>query len=78
MRTISRSQIRGKKIDIYCRCAKVCAEFSEDTKYCFCYGIKNLRYDEYYDECKECKACVKNMPLRTDDFKKYLREDKSE
>ena len=68
MRTINRSLIRGKKIDDDCKTAKVCTEFDKDTKYCFCYGIVDLRYDEYIDKCKNCKACVRNMPYKQEEF----------
>lgn len=78
MRTINRSNIRGETMEEDCKTAKVCSEFYKDTKYCFCYGIIDLHYDEYIDKCKNCKACVKNMPERIEEFdllKKVLRDE---
>ena len=65
MKTMNRAKIKGKPLDDDCKTAHVCVEFDEDTKYCFCYGIIDLHYDDYIDKCKQCKACERNM---TDTF----------
>ena len=75
METINRAKIKGQPLDDDCKTARVCAEEDKGIKYCFCYGIVDLRYDEYLDKCKNCKACVKNMPDRTKDFKKWVEEE---
>ena len=68
MKTINRSKIRGAKIEEDCKKANVCTEFDKDTKFCFCYGIVDLRYDDYIDKCENCKACVRNMPSTVEEF----------
>ncbi len=72
MKTINRAKIKGQPLDDDCKTARVCVEEDKNAKYCFCYGIVDLHYDEYLDKCKQCKACVKNMPNRTIDFKEVL------
>lgn len=68
MKTINRAKIKGNPLDEDCKTAKVCTEFSNGIKYCFCYGIVDLYYDEYLDKCKNCKACVSNMPDNQEEF----------
>jgi len=72
MKIINRAKIKGMSLDNECKSAKVCVEFDNDTKYCFCYGIIDLHYDEYLDKCKNCKAFERNMPDRKVDFKKVI------
>ena len=74
MKTINRSMIKGQKLDDDCVTARVCTEFYKDTKYCFCYGIVDLHYDEFLDKCKNCKACVRNMPSWKEDFETVGRK----
>ena len=69
MKTLNRAKIKGEPLDDDCKIAHVCTEFGDNTKYCFCYGIIDLHYDDYIDKCEKCKACVKNMPTYPEDFK---------
>ena len=69
MKTLNRAKIRGKALLPMCKSARVCTEIGDNTKYCFCYGIIDLHYDDYIDECEKCKACVKNMPNSVKEFK---------
>ena len=69
MKTLNRAKIKGKPLDNMCKTARVCTEISDNTKYCFCYGIIDLRYDDYIDKCEKCKACVRNMPNCVEEFR---------
>ena len=68
MKTINRAKIKGKPLDNDCKNARVCTEEDKDTKYCFCYGIVDLHYDDYLDKCKNCKAFERNMPNTQEEF----------
>ena len=61
MKRISRAQLRGKSLDPLCKKAHTTAnEYGLKDKRVFCYGILDAMTDEPLEDCRVCKAFVRN------------------
>ena len=76
MLKITRNKIKGSSLDNECKNARVCREEYNSNIYCFCYGRIDLHYDDYTDKCKNCKACVINMPDLKKDWEESFKRGK--
>ena len=66
MKKIDREILRGKPLDRDCHKAnRTTHEYGQNDNRIFCYGLVDLRTDDYLDKCKTCKALVINAePLK--------------
>lgn len=64
---INRAKLRGKPLDEDCKKAKTTScEYGIYDSRIFCFGIVDMKTDEYLSKCRECGAFVDNAePIET-------------